>query len=144
MNIAVKIKTYWQSLAPIVLGVLVFALVVGPGTLNPTNEHWLLVGNDVTQHYLGWVFFRHGPWSFPIGLNPANGLEFSSSIVFSDSIPLLAFVFKFLSPILPEPFQYMGIWLLMCFVLGSSFFCLLPFCFFVPIWKSRKLRNFLF
>jgi hypothetical protein len=121
LNIDSKNTIRWQSFIAISLGIMVFILVVGPSTLNPTNEHWLLVGNDVMQHYLGWVFFRHSPWSFPIGLNPANGLEFSSSIVFSDSIPLLAFIFKFLSPVLPEPFQYMGIWLLLCFVLQAFF-----------------------
>lgn len=121
MNIDLKKLIQWQSIISITLGIMVFFLVVGPSTLNPTNEHWLLVGNDVTQHYLGWVFFRHSPWSFPIGLNPANGLEFSSSIVYSDSIPLLAFIFKLLSPVLPEPFQYMGIWLLLCFILQAFF-----------------------
>lgn len=121
MNIDPKKLIQWQSIISIALGVLVFFLVVGPSSLNPTNEHWLLVGNDVMQHYLGWVFFRHSPWSFPIGLNPANGLEFSSAIVYSDSIPLLAFLFKALSPVLPEPFQYMGIWLLLCFILQAFF-----------------------
>ncbi len=109
----------WEQMIAIALGVMVFIVVVGPSTLNPLNEHWLLVGGDPTQHYLGWVFFRHSDWSFPIGLNPANGLEFSSSIVFSDSIPILAFFFKLLSPILPEPFQYMGFWLLLCFILQA-------------------------
>lgn len=121
MSIDLKKLIQWQSIISIALGIVVFVLVVGPSTLNPTNEHWLLVGNDVMQHYLGWVFFRHSPWSFPIGLNPANGLEFSSAIVYSDSIPLLAFIFKFFSPVLPEPFQYMGIWLLLCFILQAFF-----------------------
>jgi hypothetical protein len=116
-----KVTIRWQTFIAITLGILAFFLVVGPTTLNPLNENWLLVGNDVTQHYLGWVFFRHSPWSFPIGLNPTNGLEFSSSIVYSDSIPILAFIFKFLSPILPEPFQYMGFWLCLCFILHAYF-----------------------
>ena len=121
MLTSVKKSPIWNLVLPILLGSLAFVIVVGPLALNPLNENWLLDGDDVTQHYLGWVFFRHSPWAFPIGLNPANGLEFSSSIVYSDSIPLLAFIFKVLSPILPEPFQYMGAWLLLCFILQAWF-----------------------
>jgi len=37
--------------------------------------------------------------------------------VFFDSIPLLAFLFKPFTSLLPEPFQYFDLWLLACFIL---------------------------
>jgi hypothetical protein len=77
---------------------------------------------DSAQHQIGWEFFRHTSlWQWPIGLNPALGLVFSSSIVFTDSIPLAAFFFKPFSPFLGEHFQYFGIWILLCFVLQYHF-----------------------
>lgn len=98
-----------------------FLLTVGIGPLDPRNLAWILGRLDPTQHYLGWMFYRHSDWSFPIGLNPHFGLDLSSSIVYSDSIPLLAIPLKVISPYLPEHFQYFGIWLLACFVLQSWF-----------------------
>ncbi|SDA89637.1 hypothetical protein SAMN03159443_04287 [Pseudomonas sp. NFACC15-1] len=105
---------------PLLIGALAFFMVIGPRALDPQNIAWLGNGDPAT-HYLGWSFFRQSPWSFPIGLNPSYGLELSNSIVFSDSNPLLAFVFKPFASLLPEPFQYFGIWLLACFMLQAWF-----------------------
>ncbi|MBV4484062.1 hypothetical protein HU727_000500 [Pseudomonas sp. SWRI153] len=107
-------------LLPVLLGILAFFIVVGPRALDPTNIAWLGDGDPAT-HYQGWVFFRHSPWSFPLGLNPSYGLELSNGLIFSDSNPLFAFLFKPFSALLPEPFQYFGLWLLTCFVLQSWF-----------------------
>ncbi|WP_347904602.1 DUF6311 domain-containing protein [Pseudomonas purpurea] len=108
------------TLLPLLMGVLAFLIVVGPRALNPMNIAWLDNGDPAT-HYLGWVFFRHAPWSFPLGLNPSYGLELGNAIVFSDSNPLFALLFKPFSAWLPEPFQYFGLWLLTCFVLQAWF-----------------------
>ena len=101
-------------------GLLAFYLIANP-IFDPYNIHWLGGSLDPAQQYLGWALFRAGPWSFPIGLNPFNGLEFSNSIVFSDSIPIFAFIFKLISPFLPLQFQYFGFWTLICFVLQAWF-----------------------
>lgn len=114
----------WSVLIPICLGILACLMVVGPNTLNPTVLD-LAQGVDPFKDYVGWMFFRNSPWTFPIGLNPTYGLDFSSSIVFSDSIPLMAFVFKAIRFALPETFQYLGIWTLICFVLQAYFAWLL-------------------
>ena len=102
------------------LGTCFSCLVVGPKPLDPSNINWL-AGWDPSQEYFGWASFRNGPWLFPIGLNPNYGMEFSSSIVYSDSLPILALLFKLLSPILPNTFQYLGLWNLTCFILQAIF-----------------------
>ena len=99
---------------------MAFLLIAGPRFLDPTNVAWL-VGGDPLQHYLGWAFYRNSPWTWPVGLNPLYGMEFSNSIVFTDSIPLLAIPFKAIAQFLPYPFQYLGIWVLLCFVLQAYF-----------------------
>jgi hypothetical protein len=48
-------------------------------------------------------------------------MELSSSIVFTDSIPIAAYIAKLFNPILPETFQYLGIWIWLCFVLQAFF-----------------------
>jgi len=104
---------------PILIGVIFFAVVFDVNMLDPTHVEWLSHG-DILQAYLGWDFFRKAPWTFPVvGLNPYYGMEVSSSIVFSDSNPLLALVFKLLSPLLPAGFQYFGLWLLACCILSA-------------------------
>jgi hypothetical protein len=48
-------------------------------------------------------------------------MELSSSIVFTDSIPIAAYIAKLFNPILPATFQYLGIWIWLCFVLQAFF-----------------------
>ncbi len=105
---------------PILLGIAAFLLVVGPRSLDPNNLSWL-VGWDLSQEYFGWAIFKNSPWTFPIGLNPNYGLEISSSIVYSDSIPILSLVFKLFAVILPQDFQFLGFWNLMSFILQAVF-----------------------
>lgn len=110
-----------QVCLPIALGLLGFILVAGIPMLDFQNIAWLGGNLDPAQHYLGWALFRNGPWTIPFGLNPFNGIEFSNSVVFSDSLPLLAFFFKPLNYFLPEVFQYFGLWTLLCFILQAWF-----------------------
>jgi hypothetical protein len=110
----------WNILIPLCIGICACLMVVGPSALSPTVLD-LARGVDPFKDYVGWMFFRNSPWSFPVGLNPTYGLDFSSSIVFSDSIPLMAFLFKAIGFALPETFQYLGIWTLICFVLQAYF-----------------------
>ena len=114
----------WNVLIPVCIGICACLMVVGPKALNPTVLD-LAQGVDPFKDYVGWIFFRNGPWTFPIGLNPTYGLDFSNSIVFSDSIPLMAFLFKAISFAIPATFQYLGIWTLICFVLQAYFAWLL-------------------
>lgn len=107
--------------------------MVGFQSANPNNIAWLQVG-DPALHYLGWAFFREGPWTWPIGLNPNLGTHLASSIVYADSIPLLAFLLKPFSTILPEPFQYLGLFIFLCFILQAIFAWLLLALFTPNYW----------
>ena len=85
--------------------------------LNPFNTLWLLDG-DSAGHYIAFQFFRYTPFiQWPIGANPAYGMEISNSIVFTDSVSFLAIFFKILSPFLPNNIQYSGLWLFICCLL---------------------------
>jgi hypothetical protein len=89
--------------------------------IDPTNIKWLN-RDDTLAHWLGWEHFRNGPlFQLPLGKSELYGLEKSSSIVFSDSIPLMALLLHPIEGLLPTPFQYLGLWSLLCFILQAYF-----------------------
>ena len=112
-------RAYFSIAVPLLLGLGFFILVVGFGILNPRNVGWLLADFDMTLEYLGWAFYRYSPWTFPIGMNPNFGLDISASIIFSNSLPIFAPIFKVFNAFLGEPFQFWGIWILLCFLLQA-------------------------
>jgi hypothetical protein len=110
-----------RVLASLFFGSLAFILLTGGSIFLPSNDQWLMIG-DAAQHQIGWEFFRTTPiFQWPVGLNPSLGLVFSSSIVFTDSIPLASFLFKPFSIFLGSSFQYFGLWIWLCFVLQYHF-----------------------
>lgn len=110
------------NFSAVILGIISFAILIGLNTANPSNSEWLMAGFDTPTYFLSWEFFRSSPfWQFQLGANPNYGMDISSSIVFSDSLPLLALFFKILNPILPHQFQYNGLWLLGCFILQGYY-----------------------
>lgn len=102
------------------LGSLVFLCIYGIHVLDPGYDDWLILGGDRAQHYLGWVGYRNAPWSLPLGMTQNLVYPYPVSIIFTDSIPLLAIFFKCLSPLLPPVFQYFGFWGLLCFALNGA------------------------
>ena len=99
-------------------GAIAYFAWAGWTFLDPQNISWLRTG-DRAMHTLGWWFYRFSPWGLPIGISPRNGLEISSSVALSDSLPLFAIPFKLLSPLLPTVFQYWGIWFLTAMMLQA-------------------------
>lgn len=99
------------------IGFIIYAVCFGISFLNVTNDGWLLQGGDLMQHYVGWKAYRAAEWHFPIGMTDGLLYPAQTCVIFTDSIPLFAIFFKFLSPILPETFQYFGIWGAMTFIL---------------------------
>jgi len=98
-----------------------FVLIAGHSSFDPQNMSWVNGGLDPATHFFGWEFFRQSSWGLPIGINPNFGMELSNSIVFSDSLPLLAIFFKTLHLYIPKSFQYFGIYTAISFILISYF-----------------------
>ncbi|MGA4494238.1 DUF6311 domain-containing protein [Vreelandella venusta] len=96
----------------IMLAACIAGLLAGylyAGILNPLKVEWLLQEGDLLQHFLGWHYYRHEAWGWPIGALHTYGTEVRSSIVFTDSLPLLAIPLKLFQEWLPDPFQYQGL-----------------------------------
>lgn len=124
-----KIKKFYKNLDKEVvsallcgiIGIILFIIIYGFDKISVTNDLWLYKGGDLTQHYIGWLFFREDKWQFPIGNMNSISYPFDTSIIFTDSIPLFAIIFKLLSPMLPKTFQYFGIYGLITFFLQGIF-----------------------
>jgi hypothetical protein len=114
------------------LGGLFFIWIVGLRVLKPTEYNWVMQ-LDWRIHFLGWHFFRREPWQWPPGrivgyFHAPDG----TALGFTDSIPLVAFLLKPFSTLLPATLQYLGLWLLTCFVLQGVFGVLIA-----RIWTTR-------
>ncbi len=108
-------KSHRLFLAGALAGVLSFFILFGIRIIDVTYVDWLHNKGDLTQHYNGWLFFRNSKWFFPYGLMDTIAYPQMISVVYTDSIPLFALLFKFLSPVLPPEFQYFGLWGLFCY-----------------------------
>lgn len=104
------------------LGGVIFLLVFGVKVLDFMHDGWIFKSNmDLQQHYLGFMAYRQSPWSFPLGMTDRLSEPFEMSIVYTDSIPLLALIFKACSFLLPDTFQYFGIFALSSYMLTGGF-----------------------
>ena len=94
---------------------LLSAGFLGLENLRFDEINWLLGSGDISNAQNGWTFFKNDSWHFPLGKNPNYGLDISNSIIFSDSIPILAFIFKIFKNFLSINFQYFSFWVFLCF-----------------------------
>ena len=122
-----KTKAFLQkhrwSLTGALLGALVFLILYGVRVLDPTCVDWILnnASPDPAQHYLGWVFYRRSGWHLPyLGANYSAIYPYRTSILYTDSIPLLAVLGKLLGGVLPARFQYLGLWGLFCYAMQGG------------------------
>ena len=108
--------------AALFLAALFVLLIISPENIDPLNVRWCVNGGgDNLQHYLGWRFFRNSRWTryflFMKDLNYPAG----TSVIVTDSNPLLCLLFKLFGKILPETFQFNGIWILFCYLMQAFF-----------------------
>lgn len=120
-RISGKLMCHKVCLLSALFGALAFVIIYDIHILNPCYTDWLLNGldGDLSQHYLGWKFFREDSWHFPLGIMENIAYPNSVSVIFTDSIPVLAVFFKLFRFMLPEQFQYFGWWGLLCFILQA-------------------------
>lgn len=117
-------------------GIIIFYFFYGFLPVNPSNIGWLLHSGDLTQHYYGWLFFRNDPWTFPITVSSSLGYPYGMSIIYTDSIPIFAIIFKLIRGILPSTFQYFGIWGLLCFFMQGFFASMLVYQLSTDLWMT--------
>ena len=105
----------------IVFGILNTYLLVGWSAINPLNLDWL--SGDMATHYLGWAFLRQESawWIFPPTWSESLGYPLGVSVSYLDSIPLVAVLLKPFSHLLPDEFQYLGLYLVFSSIFQAYF-----------------------
>jgi hypothetical protein len=114
------------------VGASFFVWIAGARILSPISVLWTLK-SDWRVHFLGWHLFRHEPWQWPPGRLDGYYAPIGTAVGLTDSIPLAAFVAKPFDAWLPPEFQYLGLWMLLCFALQGLFGVLL-----VRIWSPDR------
>lgn len=118
-----KYNLFWLLFLSFLFGLLTTILLYGKAVIDFTSINWILANGDgdQNQHFVGWQAFRSESWHFPItkisNLLYPNG----TSVVYTDSIPGMAILFKLVKWILPTNFQYFGIWTVLAYMLQFFF-----------------------
>lgn len=124
------------------IGAALFVAVLGTAIVRPSNLGWTM-RHDLQTYVLAWTHFRHEPWRWPPGRIDGIGYPVGTSIGNTDAIPVVAFALKPFQALMPEPSQFLGAWLLLCFVLQGVFGALLVGLA-TPDWRLRLLGAALF
>ena len=93
---------------------------------------------DLVGDQLAFKFFINDQWHFPIGKNPNYGIDLGNSIVFSGAVPILSFFIKLIAKFLPNDFQFISIWFVICFTLQLFFSYLI-----IKHFTKEKLYSFI-
>lgn len=96
------------------VALLPWGFVSGTG---PYWEHPQLWDLDRAQALIGWRYFALDGWRFPIFYVPTLSYPEGTTIVYTDSIPLLALVFKVWLKVTGYNINYLGFWMLACYAL---------------------------
>ena len=117
-------KVLVRPTAPLVVGILFGVsaawVLVGAHAIYPADVKWVF-GDDAT-YYSGWEQYRRDPHlHFPLSWTERIGYPVGTSIALLDAIPIAAVLLRPLSAFLPEPFQYLGLWMLLSLVLQAYF-----------------------
>ena len=104
------------SVLGLVVGCLYTASILGLDAIDPTNISWLK--NDPAATYLGWAFYRRQEGlTWPLTYTQHLGYPLGVSASYFGVIPLVAVTLKPFESLLPQPFQYFGLWSCLTFSL---------------------------
>ena len=113
-------------IATVLAAIIAFLCIYGITPLNVTNDRWIMAEydeKDIIGHYAGWLSFRNSEWAFPLGYTSSLAYPEGTMISYMDSLPWISIFFKIFRGILPETFQFFGIYVLLSFILqGISSF----------------------
>ena len=117
-----KNKKYLSILTGCLVSLLFILIIFTPRNVDPLYTGWVRNGGgDNLQHYLGWRFFRNDGWNrfflFMRNLNYPVG----TSVIVTDSNPLFCLLLKPLKSVLPDEFQFNGIWIVLSYLLIAFF-----------------------
>lgn len=117
-----KLEYKWMKwISFILIPLATFLLWMPFKILNPTYLTWLYPAGDIGAHFVGWHLFRMSSWNFPLAWSDFGFYPMGYSILMTDSNPLICFLLKPFSFLLPDDFQFIGPWYLVVTTLTYIF-----------------------
>src|SRR5215472_14851367 len=122
---ASRVRQLWSAVWRIefaggLAGLLWLLAWAGSKVLNPTRIDWLISGGDWSQHLMGWLFFRNESPGLPLSRLDNLLYAVGTNIGYTDSIPWISLLLRPFSFLLPTDFQFIGLWLALCFFLQGA------------------------
>jgi hypothetical protein len=104
------------------IGAVVFVCIWGLRPLNPWDIDWTILpwGRDFSFAGIAAARFLQEPWTFPPGVTTSLVYPSAASIVYADSIPIVAIIAKVLASALGGKIQYFGFWGFFCAILQGG------------------------
>lgn len=114
-----NIPTYLLILA---VSLAIFLYLFPFNILDPTSTSWIWREADFQQHFLGWQFFvNESFYQWPLTNLTSLGNGIARSIIFTDSIPLVALLLKPVARFSGLEIQYFGIFIWLSIFLQALF-----------------------
>ena len=123
-----RIGTYqFIFIGGFIIGILSFISLFGVSSLDIFNRDWRILpyGSDPSFTQLATDAFLSAPWSFPLGKIAGYLYPYTTSIVYTDAMPLAAIIAKLFYPLVGRLFQFAGIYGIICFGLQGGFAAIL-------------------
>jgi hypothetical protein len=108
------------------IGLGAFLAVYGPAHLVGASTYWQMPGIDERMALMGYRYFLHDTWHWPVFVNDAVNVPYPKSVAFLDCIPLWALINKAIATVVP-PWRafsadaYLGLWHGLAYVLQACF-----------------------
>ena len=108
------------------IGLGAFLLVYGVGQLLGTNAYWQMPEADERMALMGYRYFLHDAWHWPVFMNDAINVPYAKSVAFLDCIPIWALINKAVATIIPpwkafSAHAYLGLWHGLAYSLQACF-----------------------
>ncbi|CAN5756414.1 hypothetical protein BH11MYX3_BH11MYX3_32290 [soil metagenome] len=108
------------------VGLVTFVIVFGPGHLLGTNAYWQMPEQDERMALMGYRYFLHEGWHWPLFISDAINVPYPKSVAFLDCIPIWALANKAVATIIPrwDSFSsdaYLGLWHGLAYALQAVF-----------------------
>ncbi len=125
-HIKLSTSRFWRHIdmtMTVAITVIAFFYLFGFRMLDIYDTNFVLMGGDFTVSYLGSVFYRLDEWRWPLLTHTNLAYPYGISVHGTDGSPLLSLIFKIFHKFfgLPADVQFVGIWMLICYVLQAVF-----------------------
>lgn len=107
------------------IGLIVYLIAFGPAHMFGTSGYWDLPQEDSRSYLMGYRYWLHEPWHWPLFISNTINVPYPKSIAFNDSIPIFAFVNKAIATLIPPWGEfteraYLGLWHALVYMLQAS------------------------